>query len=324
MLLVINYGGGTNSTALLIEVVNRGLLDAYEAVLVVFADTGSERPETYEYLALFGRWLKERGIDLVITRWLRKSSRAWFYEGADGSKVRWTGSVDLGGKFIAIHEDCEKQTTLPSRAFGFSGCTTKWKQHPIDGYAEDWAMYQRLFGGASDGPVERWIGYDADEPKRVARMMSKNPRPDLWRWRAPLVEWEMGRDECVDVIVRAGLPLPGKSACFLCPSTTKAEIDDLGREHPELLERALRIEREAIEAGNVKTRGGLGGSLNWGDSLAASKKHLPVLRAAGVTEEYLARRSEIRRAFVDDKARREAGEEFDAIGDGIACGCYDG
>lgn len=356
MLIVINYGGGTNSTALIIEAILRGSLSA-ATVLVVFADTGSERPETYAYLTMFAAWLKERGINLVIVRWHRRPARTWTYRGTSGAlrigqmlarhaesrlhplaqavvkkpekfvpkPKRWEGA-DFGGMFIALHEDCERFNTIPSRAFGFAGCTTKWKQHPADDYCERWALYQRLFGDApEDQPVERWIGYDADEPGRVARMAAKAIRPDLWKWRAPLVEWDMGRDECTESIRSAGLPLPGKSACFVCPSTTKNEIDVLGSEHPDLLERALKIERAAIEAGNVKSRGGLGGRLNWGESLTADRKHLSVLQAAGVDVAYLERRREIRKAFADAKVLAEAEQEsFDAVADGQACGCYDG
>jgi hypothetical protein len=286
---------------------------------------------------------------------------------------RLEGGVDLGGMFIAIHEDCELRDTLPSRAFGFSGCTTKWKQQPIDDYAERWAMYNRMFGmdhewrpplqdnadrqrmyesllhngnDSHTDPVERWIGYDADEPGRVARMLSKNPRSDLWKWRAPLVEWDMGRDECVGSIQDAGLPRPGKSACWDCPSTKKHEIVELGDTHPELLQRALKSELSAIEAGNVTSRGGLGGSLNWGEFLYKTRTHLPILEAAGVTSEYLARRGAIREAQAAEAARRldasilaeeretdtalanmaKAVDEgmFDPVSDGVACGCYDG
>ena len=66
-------------------------------------------------------------------------------------------------------------------------------------------------------------------------------------------------------IAAAGLPQPGKSACWFCPSSTKADIDRLHEEHPDLLARALRMESAAIKAGNVQTRAGLGGRLNWGD-----------------------------------------------------------
>lgn len=42
----LSYGGGTNSTALLIEIIKRGLPLDY----VVFADVGYEYPETYDFI----------------------------------------------------------------------------------------------------------------------------------------------------------------------------------------------------------------------------------------------------------------------------------
>lgn len=43
---IVSYGAGMNSTAMLVEMVRRG----EECAAVVFADTGGERPETYEHL----------------------------------------------------------------------------------------------------------------------------------------------------------------------------------------------------------------------------------------------------------------------------------
>lgn len=41
--IVVSYGGGTNSTALLVGMVNNKIIpDA-----IIFADTGGEKPETY-------------------------------------------------------------------------------------------------------------------------------------------------------------------------------------------------------------------------------------------------------------------------------------
>ena len=37
-----------------------------------------------------------------------------------------------------------------------------------------------------------------------------------------MLRW--GRDDCVAAIARVGLPQPGKSACFFCPSSKKHEI----------------------------------------------------------------------------------------------------
>jgi hypothetical protein len=94
-------------------------------------------------------------------------------------------------------------------------------------------------------------------------MFAKNPEPHLWQWRAPLIEWKLGRDECLEAIERAGLESPGKSACWMCPSSKKRDIDALAKDHPELLGRALKMEKAAIESGNLASRNGLGGSLNW-------------------------------------------------------------
>lgn len=262
---VLNYGGGTNSTALIIEAYHRGL----RPDIIVFADTGSERPETYAYLDTMQAWLASVDFpELTILRWIRVQA-------------------PHAGEFIALHDWCERENSVPSKAFGFSGCTSKWKQQPLDRYLRShpdclavWAAGQR---------VTRWIGYDADEPERAARMAAKNPEPEKWDWQAPLVTWEMGREECIAAIVAEGLPRPDKSACWMCPSMKKQEIRQLGIDHPALLARALRMEAAAVAAGNIGTgdvRRGLGGRMNWG-------------------------------AFLAGEAAPEPAED-------VACGCYDG
>lgn len=262
-MIVLNYGGGTNSTALAIECARREI----KISLAVFADTGSERPETYEYLERFDRWMmKHHGIGIDRVRWIRRD-----------------------GTFTPLHEDCESKKTLPSKAFGLAGCTVKWKQQPVDKWLSEHAKIRaHWFGG---GRVIRLIGYDADEPSRADRMLEKNPDPDKWQWRAPLVEWNMGRDECVETIRAAGLTLPGKSACWMCPSSKPREVLALGREHPDLLARALKMEATA-ELGSVK---GLGRSWSWASVVEADRRQvrLPMFDATDPP--------------VD-----------------IACGCYDG
>lgn len=238
---VLNYGGGTNSTALAILAIER----RERPDILVFADTGSERPETYAYLDVFRTFLGRHSIALEVVRWMRRD-----------------------GSFTPLHEDCEAKKTLPSKAFGLAGCTVKWKQQPVD----KWLSHHPdvLAEHRAGRVVERWIGYDADEPERAYRMLEKNPAANLWKWRAPLVEWGMGRDECIDVIRRAGLPLPGKSACWMCPSSKPREVLDLMRNHPALGQRALQMERQA-ELVNVK---GLGRSWAWADVVDADKRQL--------------------------------------------------
>jgi hypothetical protein len=101
-------------------------------------------------------------------------------------------------------------------------------------------------------------------------MAAKNPEPHLWLWQAPLVEWDMGRDECIAAIQRAGLGLPGKSSCYMCPSMRKPEILALAREHPELADQAVAIETQWATENKQEgsTHVGLGRNFAWADVLA--------------------------------------------------------
>lgn len=61
---ILSYGGGVNSTALMVILVQEN----YPLDDVVFADTGAERPETYRYLRTARSFLKKHGINLRILK----------------------------------------------------------------------------------------------------------------------------------------------------------------------------------------------------------------------------------------------------------------
>lgn len=61
---ILSYGAGVNSTALMIFLIrNKYPLDG-----IVFADTGNELPETYEYLNIARSYLKKHNIPFVIVK----------------------------------------------------------------------------------------------------------------------------------------------------------------------------------------------------------------------------------------------------------------
>lgn len=231
---MVSYGGGTDSTALVVEAMSRGIVpDA-----VVFSDTGSEMPHTYSYLEEFDAWLKARGhAGIIVTRWLRKD-----------------------GRFQSLHEWCLEHKSLPSRAFGLSGCTAKWKGYPLDKTIAGLEVVSAAH--AAGVHVERWVGYDATEAHRVANLLGK-PDPHLWRWRAPLYEWDIAREDCRDIIAKAGLSQPGKSSCFICPSMRPREIKALREQYPESYAVAIQVERGA-QAGLTDVVG-LGRNYRWED-----------------------------------------------------------
>ena len=61
--IVVSYGGGKNSTAMLIAMVYKGIVPD----LILFADTGAEVPETYQWINKFSGWLVKNGFPAIIT-----------------------------------------------------------------------------------------------------------------------------------------------------------------------------------------------------------------------------------------------------------------
>lgn len=235
-MIVVNFGGGKNNTAMLIEAVRRG----ERPDLILFADTGGEKPETYAHIAMFSRWLVERGFPEITV------VRATLPDGARSLK-----------------EECAINSTLPSKAFGQSRCSSKWKIRPQETFLREREDVQALW--AAGERVECWVGFHVDEVSRIARQKHYDKLDARYYHRHPLAEWDMGEAECLGTIIAAGIgPVP-KSACFFCPSTKKHEIRALQRQHPDLLERALMMERRARP--RLTGIEGLGGYFAWEDYL---------------------------------------------------------
>ncbi len=224
---IVAYGGGTNSTALLIECVKRNI----DIDLILFADTGGEKPHTYQYVKTFSKWLVDNGMPEIIT--VRKS-----------------------GNGETLEEECKRLKTLPPIAFGFKTCSQKYKIQPLDKYLnnldaakEEWKSGMKII---------KLIGFDADESHRI-----KDYTDDKYTIEYPLVDWNMGRDECIETIKEAGLCLPGKSACFFCPSSRQSEVKQLQHVYPELAQRCIEMEANAKD--NLTSIKGLGRNFSWTD-----------------------------------------------------------
>lgn len=224
---VVSYGGGTNSTALLVGMVGQGEPPPHA---VLFADTGGERPATYAHLARFSDWLVARGYPRVTVVW----------------------RVDRYGERLTLERNCLDHHMLPSVAYGYKTCSQKFKIQPQDKWCNhdptlraEWAAGRR---------VVKLLGFDAGEPHRARA--SADPK---YEHRYPLLEWDWGREECERAIAAAGLPPPGKSACFFCPNSKPAEVRSLRRDAPDLFARAIRLEANA----ELTTLKGLGRRFAW-------------------------------------------------------------
>ena len=160
-----------------------------------------------------------------------------------------------------LEQDCLAGGMLPSIAYGFKACSQKYKRQPQDKYCNNHEACKAVWS-RGDKPV-KLIGYDADESHRA-----HIPEDNKYTYKYPLVEWGMGRDECINTICRAGLPQPGKSSCFFCPSMKANEIKKMAVTNPDLMKRALAMEENA--QANLTSVKGLGRNWAWKDLLATA------------------------------------------------------
>lgn len=59
----------------------------------------------------------------------------------------------------------------------------------------------------------------------------------------PLLTLRISRNGCANIILREGLPLPPKSACWFCPYHTLQKWQEMRDREPELFERAATLEK---------------------------------------------------------------------------------
>jgi 3'-phosphoadenosine 5'-phosphosulfate sulfotransferase (PAPS reductase)/FAD synthetase len=90
--LVVAYGLGVDSTAMLVELVSRDI----RPDLILFADTGGEKPETYAYLNVIQPYLAKVGFPPVTT-------------------VRYQPKR---ASYSTLEDQCLHTGTLPSLAYG--------------------------------------------------------------------------------------------------------------------------------------------------------------------------------------------------------------
>lgn len=242
--VVVAWGAGRNSTAMLIGAVERGeRVDA-----ITFSNTGGEKPETYRHIWEFSEWLVANGMP--APRILRAGP---FTVG--GRAKRPQSRRNIGETYATLEEECLTLGTLPSIVYGQSKCSAKWKRE----VQESWAAKRFPRGG-----YVQWIGFSAEEAHRAERgerAATERAATGGGALRFPLIEWDWGQEECERAIQRAGLPMPPKSACFFCPSSKKSEVLSLAKNWPDLFARAVQIERVGMQ--DARTIKGLGRHWSW-------------------------------------------------------------
>ncbi len=225
-LLILCYGGGVDSTGLLIKLHRENI----RPDVITFADVGAEKPETYETVRLMNDWCLSVGFPAItICRLNTKDSTP--YDTIEGNQTA--------------------NATLPSIAFGKKGCSVKWKAVPQDYYITgckgpvNGCEPHPLWLVCQDKGIKavKMIGFDSG-PADIRR--TNRTEDENFKYEYPLQQIGWTREDCIQAIIEEGLPVPIKSACFFCPASQKWELWWLAGKHPDLLERALELEHKAM------------------------------------------------------------------------------
>jgi hypothetical protein len=212
---VLSLSGGVCSGSLYIL----SALGAVEppAELAVYIDAGAEMPEARESVARLQEWGKQHGGAPIEE-----------YHQRPGLYDVHFGDLPRGRTPLPLH-------TTPNGGTLTRECTLKWKVRPA----------RRCLRKLGISKAVLWIGYTAEERERC-----RESRVQWVQYRWPLVELGMSREDCEKVFREAGLNVPVRTGCWLCPLHSHGVWERLAVEDPERFALAVKLE-EWINAGRV-------------------------------------------------------------------------
>ena len=228
-LTTISYGGGVQSTAMIVLAVQQRL--GYQVDAALFANVGddSEHPRTLTYVReVMIPWAASQGLPVH-----------------ELPRVKKDGTVEtLWGQLM---KENSRSVPIPVRmsngAPGKRSCTANFKIAVI-------SRWLKKNGATKDNPATVLIGISTDEIHRVG-----NKRVAPYEQPAyPLIELGYNRADCINIIRDAGLPVPGKSSCFFCPFHRPDMWAEMRRDEPELFDLSVTLERTLNQRRDMEGR----------------------------------------------------------------------
>lgn len=201
----LSMGAGVQTTAILIKFWER-----YKNGHIIFADTGDEHKETYDYIEKYLKpFCKEKGL-----RWETVKNEKW----------------------DSLLDNCEKKKIKPSPTYRW--CTHDFKVIPIRKFIK------KTYKPTKKEPVIQDIGISMDESHRIHS--AKNEVQYL-KTEYPLIDARLTRGDCYEIIKDYGWPLPAKSGCDWCFFQKKHKIRELLANDRERFARIAKMEQEALK-----------------------------------------------------------------------------
>jgi 3'-phosphoadenosine 5'-phosphosulfate sulfotransferase (PAPS reductase)/FAD synthetase len=241
---IVSVSGGKDSTALLLLAIERET----ENLQAVFADTGHEHPQTYDYVQylndkVFPIRTVKADFSVDIARKREFVSTKWREQGIPEETVLRALEVlqPTGNAFLDL---CIWKGRFPSTKARF--CSEELKRNPII------EQVQAPLIDAGDDVIS-WQGVRADESlarRDLVELEEKRTWPNgatLWNYR-PILKWTA--EDCFAMHRKHGIkhnPLyeqgMGRVGCMPCIHCRKDELLAIAQRFPDQIERVAEWER---------------------------------------------------------------------------------
>lgn len=216
----ISYGGGVQSTAMIVLACQNKL--GYDVTAALFSNVGddSEHPDSIRYVREIAiPYAKQHGLDVIELTPLRHGKPTTLWKEMFREDVR--------RDMIPVYG--EKGNPL-TRA-----CTQDMKIRTIE-------RWHREHGATKQNPNTVLLGISVDEIQRAGRKYADG----ITKREYPLLELGLHRRDCLDIIKDAGLPQPRKSSCFFCPFHSPMVWSEMRRDEPDLFNKAQQLEDHVL------------------------------------------------------------------------------
>ncbi|OFC94624.1 hypothetical protein BTGOE4_10140 [Bacillus thuringiensis] len=221
---VLSYGGGTQSTALLLLALE-GKINGIIPDYIIFSDTGWEPKHVYEWVQKVNEYIKEKyDREIIFT---------------NGGNIREDAinGVKNEKRFASMPfftTNAENEKVVIRRQ-----CTLEYKIQPVNRKIRELLGYKPRQWVKE--VVHIWKGISLDEIQRVKPIQS--------RWLTaehPLVDvlWK-DRSYCIKYVEDLGLGTPPQSSCIGCPFHNNELWLDIKKNDPEGWKEAVEFD-EAI------------------------------------------------------------------------------
>jgi len=205
----------------------RGEIECPPNFLVLHADPGMEASASYDMVEYMKRAAKTVGIDVVTVPGPN------LYDDVLTLRDRGTVRLDNAAWFT--------QRPSGSRGRLRQKCTRYYKVRPMDRWLRQWIEdthgISRRASRLGEGVVIKWIGFGADEQRRV----KPSPRKYI-KFDFPLIRLGMTREDVSAYYRRIQKPEPPRSVCNGCFAHSLADLRAMHDARPNDYEQACKVD----------------------------------------------------------------------------------